>query len=404
MLTKLAWRNIWRNKRRSIIVLSSIVVGTIAMIFLDSFTTGALNQWMDSQLSLNISFVQIYKKGFSDDKVIQNYLPEKEFIEKKLYSESLIKNFSERISFLGLLNSAYNSSGVNFIGVNSNKEPEISKIHKYIITGNYLSGKKNEIMIGKKLADKLEVYLGDKIVLMASDIDGKVSSDLFRVTGIFQSSNSEFDKYNVYINIATSQELLGIRGKITEIAINLENRNLADSLKNKLTIALGDQYEIKTYKDLLPMLTMFMEMSKSVMGIFFVIIGVAMIFGIINTKMMSVFERIREFGILMANGMRNTQIFQMIIIEAFFIGITGLFFGLLFGIGLILPLSHYGINMSSFADTLSKIGFSAIIYPVLSSDTIINSSITILLTTILGSLYPAIKTIRLEPVAALRYV
>jgi ABC-type lipoprotein release transport system permease subunit len=404
MLTKLAWRNIWRNRRRSLIVLTSITIGTVAIIFLDAFADGSLNQWIENQLSTNISFIQIYKKGYANNKVIQNYLPDREYIENKLKSENLVKGFSERVSSFGLINSPSNSSGINFIGIDPQREPGVSKIHEYIISGKYLSGAKHELLLGKKLAEKLEVNISDKIVIMASDLEGKVSSDIFRITGIFQSASSEFDKYYVYINLSNAQDLLGIGDKITEIAINVPNQIYVDSLKSKLVASIDGKFEILSYNDLLPVIASFMDTMKSSMFIFNLIIAIAMIFGIINTKMMSVFERIKEFGILMANGMRNSQIFKMIIIEAFFIGVIGLSAGLIIGIGIYLPLAHYGISFGKFADTFSSMGFSPIIYPDLSFTTVINTCLTIILTTIIGSLYPAFKTIRLEPVAALRYV
>jgi ABC-type lipoprotein release transport system permease subunit len=273
-----------------------------------------------------------------------------------------------------------------------------------MIEGNYLTGKKHEIILGKKMAEKLEVGLGDKVIIMAAAFDGKVSSDMFRVTGIFQTASSEFDKFFVFTNIKQAQELLGLGNKITEIAICLNDRSLVDSTKNSVLSSLGEPYEVLSYKDLLPNLIALLDTASSLMLAIYIISGIAMIFGIINTKLMSVFERIREFGILMANGMKNSQIFRMIILEAFFLGSIGIIIGIIISIIIYLPLSKYGIDLSTFAESLSSLGISAIIYPELKVTSLITASVVILLTTILGALYPAIKAIRFEPVKAIRYI
>jgi ABC-type lipoprotein release transport system permease subunit len=404
MLWKLAWRNIWRNKRRSLIVLVSIVIGMAALIFFDGFSNGMMQQMLSNQISSNISHIQIHKKGFNDNKIIKNILPDRQKVEQILKENAQVKFFSERVITFGLLSSASSSSGIYLYGIKPGAEEKISKIKTSIVEGNYLSDAKRDILIGKKLAEKLNVGLGDKVVAMANTPDGSIGSDVFRVAGIFETFSSEFDKSTIYISEQTAQNMLGIDNETLEFAMIIEDYKKVDEVKANLQLKLGDEYEVLSYKDLLPMIIFSMDIYQESMFIFNLIIGLALIFGIINTMLMSVFERINEFGVLMAMGMKNSRLFFMIVLEAFIIGIVGTIVGLIVGILIHIPLSHSGIDFSLFAEGLESFGVGAIIYPILSLGNLISMIFLIPFISVAGALYPAYRAIKLEPVYAINYV
>ncbi|OIP61718.1 MAG: hypothetical protein AUK34_04570 [Ignavibacteria bacterium CG2_30_36_16] len=404
MLWKLAWRNIWRNKRRSLIVLVSIVIGMAALIFFDGFSNGMMQQMLSNQISSNISHIQIHKKGFNDNKIIKNILPDRQKVEQILKENAQVKFFSERVITFGLLSSASSSSGIYLYGIKPGAEEKISKIKTSIVEGNYLSDAKRDILIGKKLAEKLNVGLGDKVVAMANTPDGSIGSDVFRVTGIFETFSSEFDRSTIYISEQTAQNMLGIDNETLEFAMIIEDFKKVDEVKANLQLKLGDEYEVLSYKDLLPMIIFSMDIYQESMFIFNLIIGLALIFGIINTMLMSVFERINEFGVLMAMGMKNSRLFFMIVLEAFIIGIVGTIVGLIVGILIHIPLSHSGIDFSLFAEGLESFGVGAIIYPILSLGNLISMIFLIPFISVAGALYPAYRAIKLEPVYAINYV
>ncbi|NIW79399.1 MAG: FtsX-like permease family protein [Calditrichae bacterium] len=267
-----------------------------------------------------------------------------------------------------------------------------------------MSGKEREIVIGKRLAEKLGVELGDKVVAMATTLEGTVGSDVFRIVGLYQTFSSEFDKTTIYVPLSNAQRMLELGDKLTEFAIIIENTKLLDRVKASLKSQLGENYEVLTYRDLLPLLVMQIDLYKETIWIFYLIVGIAMVFGIINTMLMSVLERIREFGVLMAIGMKNTRLFIMILIEAFILGIFGSALGVIAGIIIYYPLSISGIDLSLFAEGLTAFGSGAIIYPILTANSVLNAVIIIPVVSVLGALYPAYKTIRLQPVTAIRHV
>ena len=404
MLLKLAWRNIWRNKRKSLIVLSSVVIGMIAVIFYDGLDHGMLRQMLNNQISNSVAHIQIHKKGFNDNKVIKNYIPDNQLVEKAVESQKDIKAYSKRVITFGLLSSASSSSGVYIYGIYPSMEAEVSDIKKSIIEGKFFTGSKRDIVIGKQLADKLGVGLGDKVVVMANTPNGNIGSDLFRVAGIFQTVSSEFDKTTIYIPIKTAQDMLDIDNHIYEYAIVLNDYHNADKVKSELESRLNSRYEVLSYKDLLPMLIYQMDLYDQTMWIFYMIVGLALIFGIVNTMLMSVFERINEIGVLMAIGMKNSRIFLMFVLEAFMIGVIGTILGLALGLLIHWPISVSGINFSIFSDALKSFGIGAVIYPVLSVTNTIVLTLIIPFIAVIGALYPAYRAIKLEPIKAIYYV
>lgn len=404
MLLKIAWRNIWRNKRRSLIVLSSVAVGFVAIMLNDSLSIGMIQQIFENQIGSFVSHIQIHQKGFNDNKVIQKVVPDPSHVERVLQNTPGVEYYAPRVLTFGLLSSAINSSGVQLVGVQARREQHITIIKSSIVQGTYLTGKSHEVIIGRKLAEKLDVSIGDKVVGMASTLHGDVGADMFRVVGLFQTVSSEFDGAYVFINLHDAQEMLQLDNNVSEFAIITTDREKAEHIKDRLADSLGSNYEVLSYADIMPLMIAQMEVYKESMYIVYVIVGLAMIFGIINTMLMSVFERIREFGVLMAIGMKNAKLFSMIVLEALVLGAVGTLCGLAIGFALYLPLSYSGIDLSMFSESLTAFGSGSVIYPVLSPDTFVQSVLVIPIVAVMASVYPALKAMRFEPVAAMRHV
>ncbi len=424
MLLKLAWRNIWRNRRRSLIVITSVVIGLVAIVLLSGLANGMLQQMLFNQINLDISHIQIHKKGFNDNKIVKNFLPAYQQVETVLKNTPEIEAYSKRVLVPGILSSADNSSGVLLKGINPDEESKVSVIKNSIIEGKFLGENRHDIIIGEKLAEKLGASLGDKVVAMTNTLSGSIGSDVFRIVGIFQTASSTYDKRTIYITVKAEDAMLGFDeqtgqdstfqknpvenenspGTYYEFAIITKNFEKADLVKKELENKLGGDYEVLTYKDLLPLLIYEMEIFKKSMLIFNIIIGLALIFGIINSMLMSVFERINEIGVLMAIGMKNTRLYLMIELEAFILGVLGTLTGLVAGLFLDLMLAHSGINLGLFSAGLKAIGVGSIIYPDLSFSDIINAVLFMPFVAVLGAVYPAYKAIKLVPIYAINYV
>jgi ABC-type lipoprotein release transport system permease subunit len=411
MIVKIAWRNIWRNKRRSAIVLVSMVVGIIMLVLQDGLSNGMITQMLNNQIKMGVGHIQIHNAGFNDNKAIKNYISDPAEIE------SLLTNYthSKRVLAQGLISSAYNSAGLMVCGIQPDLEPKLTNIKESIIEGNYITEKEvpvregsrfntKQIVIGKKLAEKLSVKIGNKLSIMTNAPDGSRVSDLFRVAGIFKTASSQFDKSIVFIHIENAQQLLHLGNGVHEFSLLLANIDNTDKVSKSLADAAGPKYEVLNFKQILPLLLMQVDMYGQMLVIINMIIGLALIFGIINVMLMSVFERIPEIGVLMSVGMRNFKIFMMIVAEAFILGCIGTLAGLIFGYLVYLPFAKMGINLSIFEQSLDSFGVGAIIYPVLSLENLISVLFMMPFIAILGAIYPAIKAIKFEPVYAIRHI
>ena len=404
MLLKLAWRNIWRNKRRSLVVLLSVIVGVNSLLFMDGLTNGMIYQMLSNQISSSIAHIQIHKNGFTDNKVIQSNIPDPAAVEEAIKNNSNIKSYSKRVVTFGLLSSATNSAGVFINGIVPDDEIKISNISNSIVEGEYFSGGEREIVLGTKLAEKLEVGLGDKVVALSNMPNGKIGSEVFRIIGLYKTPSSEFDKSFIYIPIKTAQSMLQLDNRVFEFAIVTNDISITEEVKTELIESLGNSYEVQSYKDLLPLLIIWMDMYKESLVIINFIVGLALIFGIINSMLMAVYERINEFGVLMAIGMKNIKMFFMVVLEAAIIGIFGTLIGLASGLLINWPISKIGIDLSLFAEGLNSFGVGAVIYPTLSFENFIMTLLMILVVSVLGAIYPAYKAIKLDPIYAIRYV
>lgn len=404
MLIKIAWRNVWRNKRRTLIVLASIVIGIIATIFMDGLSNGSLIQMLDNQINLNTSHIQIHKVGYLDDKIVQNYIPNYKETEKILKNEKEIIGYSKRVISFGLISSATNSSGIFLNGIIPEDEARVSIIHKSIISGKNLSGKSGEIIIGNELAKKLKVEVGDKIVTMVNSLQGNINSDAFRIVGIFQTTNSNFDNSTAFINLAEAQELLSVGDNIHEIAILINDSKNTSEIKNKIKPQISNDTEILTFEEIIPLFLMQIDLYKQFSWVISSFVAIALIFGIINIMLMAVYERVQEFGILISIGMNNKKIFSMITMESLIIGLIGTIIGVVLGLLILLPLSIYGIDLSVFSEGLQSWGVGTTIYPIPSLENTFFILFMIPFVCVVGAVYPAIKAIKLQPVTALKFV
>ncbi len=290
------------------------------------------------------------------------------------------------------------------MGIDPGKEKNITVISRSILRGSYLSGIKNEIVISEKLAQKLEVDTGNNIVVMVNTLQGPIGMESFVISGIYRSPNSEFDKMYVYIPLKSSQELLGLGSRIHEFAMKTDDMGNIAAVAGRLESMLGKNMETLDFKELIPTMAYYVDMYDQMMLVFYLIIGIAVMFGSSNAMLMAVLERIREFGVLMSIGMRNMRIFRLILTEALIMGFLGTITGFLIGYLIYLPLSSSGIDFSIYAESLEKWGIGSVMYPVLELGSILNSILVVPLAVLAGALYAARKAIKLQPTEALRYV
>jgi ABC-type lipoprotein release transport system permease subunit len=304
-----------------------------------------------------------------------------------------------------MINSANGGEGIILYGIVPEKEKLVTGIYKFIEKGGYFTdNRKNGIVIGEKLARKLNIKMRSKVVVTMQSTSGNITNAAFKVIGIYKTSNSTFDGHSAYVRKSDLTTIVGFSSQTAhELAISVyddkESENIISSLKDKCN---NDKLSIESWKEIMPELNLFTSAMNYMLYIFMLIIFLALSFGIINTMLMAVMERIREIGMLMAIGMNKTKIFLMIMLETTMLMLTGSFTGLVISYIIVNIFGKYGIDLSKFASGFSGIGFSPIVYPFLKPIAYINIVIMVVIAGIISSIVPARKALKLNPSEAIR--
>jgi ABC-type lipoprotein release transport system permease subunit len=401
LISRLAYRDIFRNTRRTLLTIALISCGLAALLLADSFVRGSLKTFISISTETFLGEAQIHQQGFRDSQDIDIFIPQPKKLYQQLQNYSEIKAYSPRTLAGAMISSSENVSGGMIIGIDGEKESQISKLKKSTIKGNYLSGEKGEILLGSLLADLLEVDLGDRIVVTLSQANGgELSQELFRVSGIFSFNDRNMDNTIAFINLEQSQQLLNING-VHQVALIFETAEAIDNKNLPIWQDLNTHnLETLDWLELTPQLAGILGMVNYTTLIIALIMYILVALGLINTMLMSIFERRNEFGILLAIGTRPRQLFWQIMCEGFFIGAISMVVGLFIGGSISLWASINGLRY----DDLEMMGatINEPIYAVIDYLSFIELSISILLITLLACLYPALHAARLQPSDAMR--
>ena len=404
MLFKIAWRNIWRNRTRSLVVIASVAVGLFAAVFMDAFFYGMGEQDINTTVETQLSHIQFHNPQFPEDKEAEYTIPNGDAIIARLKKDTLVKGVSGRLVTTGMISSTSSASGVEIHGVVPGDEKQVSVISTEVVEGAYFDTlKRAEVVIGQKLAEKLGIKLHNKIVLTFQSKTGDLTAGSFRIAGLFKSRNSAFDQTTVFTRFGDLDALLGTGGQMHEIAVILKDGQQAASFAQKLKKE-SPGLLVQDWKELSPEMAQLMSIIDQSMYIIIGIILLALMFGIINTMLMAVLERQREFGMLMAIGMNKPRVFFMVVLESVLLTCAGIPAGILFTVVTVGWLGHHGINLSSFSAALSQYGFSNVVYPVLHFAMFVPITIMTALTAILSAIYPAIKALRFKPAEAIHKI
>ena len=405
-LLKLGWRNIWRSKLRSLVVIFSIIIGVWGGLLILGIMYGLNNQRMDIAINGYIGNVQIHNEIFLDDYAIKHVINNIDKYENFLSKDSRVKAYSKRIVLSGMLSNSNGSSGIQVLGVNPSSEKNVTKIYSKLIEGEYFKSKKNNtILVGKKIADKLNLKLKSKVVITFQDEKNNLVSLLFRVEGIFRSGNSMFDESNVYVKNQSIRDnlvnFIGFHEMPIVIYENIEDSSLdlTDALKKDLK-KIDNTNIIQSWDDIAVELAYANKMISAFLYFFMLIVISGLSFGIINTMLMAVLERKRELGMLMCIGMTRLKIFLMISIETLFLALIALPFGLIFSYFMINYFSVNGIDLSIVAAGLENFGIGTMLYLKLPINYYYEIGLMIIVITIISSVFPSIRALKINPVEA----
>jgi ABC-type lipoprotein release transport system permease subunit len=405
MYFQLGWRNIWRNPRRTAVIMIAVIIGVWSMIFLGAITRGMLEDMIENGIATLTGHIQVHQRGYREDPSIDNSITDLNTVESAL--ESLLppgSRWTPRVRVNAIASNARHSDGLTLVGIDPKLEAKVSFIGQAVTHGRYLTaGEENGILVGKALVEKYETTLGRKLVLMSQDTNGEIASRAFRIVGIFSAEMQATEKQFAFVTMPAAQHMLKLKEGISEVSIILQDQGETERVTHEIRAALPSTYEVHSWRDLLPLLSAYLRLFDGFMWLWYLVVFIAMGFGIVNTMLMAVFERIREFGLLKALGMRPWWIIKEVLAESFFLLVIGMAIGNTLGLLSVLALSGSGIDLSALAAGTEYFGMARVIYPAVSVKDVAMANLMVFILGLLVSGYPAAKAARFTPVEALAH-
>ena len=399
-LLKMAFRDLGRNRRRSFFSALALGIGLALLLLMAGVLTGEMRGSMDESIKLESGHLQVQSKTYDESKsslAFEDLVANPEQIAAQIAALAPVQVATPRLYASGIVQTGDNSVGVRLIGI----DPPSAANAPYrdgIISGQFLSADdSNGILIGQPLADKLGLNAGDQIILLVNTSNGTVDQQPFLIRGIYSTNTPTYDEGTAFIPLAKAQAITQAVNHASVIFVLLKDRDQADAVASAIR---SSQYQVKTWQQMNTLLVQIEQVSGVYMDFLYLIILAITATVIINTLIMSVFERTREIGILAAIGMRSSSIMAMFFAESGLLGIGGIAIGLLLGAIMVFPASKYGIYIGNMGATGITLGNR--IYAYLLPGDAISLTILAFIVTLLAALYPAILAARMEPVDALR--
>lgn len=398
---RMAFRNLGRNRRRTLFSMLAVALGTALVLFLAAFVEGEIRGALDLTILLETGDIQVRAATYDEDKFSlawEDLVEEPEQVAAQLEDLPQVRVATPRLRANGILSARDQTAGVTVLGIDPNSEASLPFAHG-IVDGMFLTADDREgLLVGQPLAESLGVGVGDRVNLLVNTANGDVDEQTFVVRGIFSTHTPGYDKSTILLPLAKAQTFTRTEGHASLIFILLNDRQQADAL----AAAIQDpRYEVLTWRDLNELLIQTESLANAYMVVYYLIVIAITASVITNTLVMAVFERTREIGILAALGMMGRQILSLFMLEATLMAVGSVAAGLLLGGASAAYFGVHGIPIGDIGAQMSGLLFGDAIYPYLTLDDTLTVSLIALGVTLLAALYPAILATRLEPVEAL---
>jgi ABC-type lipoprotein release transport system permease subunit len=402
LVVRLAWRNAFRNPRRTGIVLVAVAVGIAGTLLSVAFNYGLLVGMVETAIGTELGHVQIHGEGFDANPELSVRLHDGgRAAERALAELPAVSAWSRRVRSEGLVSSPRASAGVRLVGIEPDREARVSRIAASMVAGSYLDGARRRVVIGEELARRLEVGIGDKIVISVQDLGGDLSGEAMRVGGLFRTASRALDRSTVFVRLEEGQSMLGLGQAVNEMVVIVQDDDEIDAVSRALGESL-ERVEVRTWEQIQPVLVYLVEMFDQMAILIYAAIFVAMAFGIANVLLMTIFERTREIGIMRSIGLSRSRLVAAIVLESVVVTLVGVGLGF---VGALAGAAWFaeGIDLSAFAEGLNAFGVDARIRPVLRISDFTGPTGVALLTALAASAWPAWRAVRLVPADAVRH-
>ncbi|MEZ4238356.1 MAG: ABC transporter permease [Myxococcota bacterium] len=410
-LVRLAYRNLGRNRRRTVLTVAAIAFGLTMVQLMIGIQEGSYAEMTRQAVSAFSGHVVVQEQGYAEREDSDIVVTGTSAVVDRIRQAVPDAIVAPRLMLGGLLTSPHGSAGVALVGLDPVAEAEVQHLDEKVVEGEWLSGDGRSVVLGEELARTLGVELGDKVVYMGQHNGAtEVSSRLFRVAGTFRTGATELDAFGAFVDLAAAQEAFGQPDVSNRVTVHLKDPDTADAVAATLKDRLGDRSDLAvlTWREAMPELYALIRLDRSTGNVMLVILGLIVAMGVLNTVLMSVLERTREFGVMLSIGLKPTGLAATILLEGVTIGVLGAVIGT--GVGLLAtwPLVVHGLDYSGFigSDTMETggVAISAVIHAAFEPTRTATYALGTIFFTALAAVYPASYVARLEPVDAMRHV
>jgi ABC-type lipoprotein release transport system permease subunit len=404
---KMAWRNIWRNPRRSILTICAIAFASLLLVFMLSWQFGSYDTMINSAVRINTGHLQVQAKGYKDKRSIRLVVPDPAAVGRILDRTPGLTAYTFRTSAFSLVTSKERTYGALVTGIDPKREAKVSALENFVRKGNYLSeGDTDQALVGELLAKNLQVGLGDELVVLGQGRDGSIAAAVVKVKGIYSSGQDEFDRSSIHIPLKNFQDVYSMGRSVHEVVAFGKALKDVPAMKDAIAASIRNTDEkdglvALDWMELMPGLIEAIQMDLVSGFIFYIILIVVVAFSILNTFLMAIFERTREFGVLMAMGTTPGRLTRLLLIESFTMTIVGIGSGIIAGCLVTWYFQVHGIMIPGASEIMKHFGLPERIYPQLSVLSVMIGPAAVLVITLLAALYPALKVQRLRPVEAM---
>jgi len=404
---KLAWRNIWRNKRRTFITASSILLAVLLSSLMVSIQKGAWDKMIDSVVNFYYGYAQVHEKGYWDDKTLDKAFALDEAFINKSKAVDDVEAVVPRLESFALAAFENFTRGVLVVGTDPEKEDAMTELSSRVVVGEYLSKDEDGILVGQGIAEKMKLTVSDTLVMISQGYHGVNAAGKYPVRGIVKFGSPELNKQMVYMPLKTAQHFFGADNLVTSAVININQRDKVTPTVQALKVKLGeDNYEVMEWQEMMPELVEAREVDTAgnyiVLMVLYVIIG----FGIFGTILMMTKEREYEFGVLTSIGMNRFKLFSSVYLEIILLGLLGAALGILVSFPLVYYFSVNPLDLSNMgegaAEAYEKFGFEPVFPAALDWRIFFGQAVIVFIITSILAIYPLFKIMWLEPVQAMR--
>lgn len=403
MIIKLTWRNLWRNKRRTMITMASVSFAVVLAVLMQSLQKGVFDNLIKNVVSFYSGYLQVHKKGYWDEQVIENSFALNDTLLNKAGYVAGVQTVVPRIESYALASSGNITKGCMVCGTDPLQEDKLTQLSGKLIKGNYFSAEGNSVMLGAGLAELLGLTVNDTLVLLGQGFQGSLAAGKYPVSGILQFGSPQLNESMVYMPISAAQKFLGAEGRATSLALEITNIGMLESIQQEMAVSAGPLYEVMTWKEMMPDIENHIRADSAGFYIWTGILYLIIAFGIFSTLLMMTSERKYEFGMLVAIGMKKMRLGLMLLAETFMITVMGTLIGLLLGLPLVWYFREKPVRFSGkVAKAYEQFGFEPIFPTVLEPQIFITQALIVFGLAFLIGLYPVWSAGRIDPVKAMK--